>query len=497
MLVVYLSNRYIRVVDGEVSGSKVNVRAMYYSVDTRGCILNGTVMDAEGFTELIRNLWDSNHLPRKGVSLVIDSNQFTTKVTDVPLQKQKQMMQFVSREFTDVERIEDPVYGYFPLPGQTDKKAKVQTVFATMAPRAYIQGYVELFEQLGISVENVESARGAVLRMVGMISQIKGETCIVQFVDDMTLINVLLYQGLYVYSGRNRLFADPGTVDFSVEIARSVSNILQFAQAQNIPEKVKMVYIAGLEKEDMQIYADSVRQIDSEIQAEWLKSGNDVIFRQKDMQVDDVSKYAIPSAGLIRTDSKTSLMSQIVKDPAKAAKKKKRRKVLVPVIVLAVILLGAVAVLGGRTLYLSGQLKDAKEYNNRADILKACDKYDKANDDLHTVGALNSSLEGLRGSVLAYPRVDSATEQTVASCAAGLVTAEISSYNSVDGVLSFSTSAANVEQIHQFIDLLSQQPIFAAVDYTGYTQDSEGQWNVKVNCMMANRQEEGNDAESD
>ena len=99
--------------------------------------------------------------------------------------------------------------------------------------------------------------------------------------------------------------------------------------------------------------------------------------------------------------------------------------------------------------------------------------------------------------MLAYPRVDSATEQTVASCAAGLVTAEISSYNSVDGVLSFSTSAANVEQIHQFIDLLSQQPIFAAVDYTGYTQDSEGQWNVKVNCMMANRQEEGNDAESD
>ncbi len=346
-------------------------------------------------------------------------------------------------------------------------------------------------------MENVESARGAVLRMVGMISQIKGETCIVQFVDDMTLINVLLYQGLYVYSGRNRLFADPGTVDFSVEIARSVSNILQFAQAQNIPEKVKMVYIAGLEKEDMQIYADSVRQIDSEIQAEWLKSGNDVIFRQKDMKVDDASKYAIPSAGLIRTDSKTSLMSQIVKDPAKAAKKKKRRKVLVPVIVLAVILLGAVAVLGGRTLYLSGQLRDAKEYNNRADILKACDKYDKANDDLHTVGALNSSLEGLRGSVLAYPRVDSATEQTVASCAAGLVTAEISSYNSVDGVLSFSTSAANVEQIHRFIDLLSQQPIFAAVDYTGYTQDSEGQWNVKVNCMMANRQEEGNDAESD
>lgn len=496
MLVVYLSNRYIRVVDGEVSGSKVNVRAMYYSVDTRGCILNGTVMDPEGFTELIRDLWDTNNLPRKGVSLVIDGNQFTTKVTDVPLQKQKQMMQFVSREFTDVERIEDPVYGYFPLPGQTDKKAKVQTVFAIMAPRSYIQGYVELFAQLGISVENVECARGAVLRMVGRISQIKGETCVVQFVDDMTLINVLLYQGLYVYSGRSRLFADPGTVDFSVEIARSVSNILQFAQAQNIPEKIKKVYIAGLSKEDLQIYADSVRQIDSQIDAEGLKPGDDVIFRQKDIQIEDASKYAIPSAGLIRTDSKTSLMGQIVKDPKKAARNKKRRKVLIPVAIIATILLGATAVLGGRTLYLAGQLKDVKEYNNRADILEACEKYDKANGSLRTAGALNNSLKGLKGSVLAYPRVDSATEQTVASCAAGLVTAEISSYNSEDGVLSFSTSAANVEQIHQFVDLLSQQPVFAAVDYTGYTQDSDGQWNVKVNCMMANRQEEGNDAES-
>lgn len=92
---------------------------------------------------------------------MIDSNQFTTKVTDVPLQKQKQMMQFVSREFTDVERIEDPVYGYFPLPGQTDKKAKVQTVFATMAPRSYIQGYVELFEQTWGSAWRMLKAPGA------------------------------------------------------------------------------------------------------------------------------------------------------------------------------------------------------------------------------------------------------------------------------------------------------------------------------------------------
>ena len=67
MVVVYLSNRYIRVVDGEVSGGSIHAKSLYYTVDTRGCILNGTITDEDGFREMIRNLWETNHIPRKNV----------------------------------------------------------------------------------------------------------------------------------------------------------------------------------------------------------------------------------------------------------------------------------------------------------------------------------------------------------------------------------------------------------------------------------------------
>ena len=81
-------------VAGEKTGGKVRASGLYYSVDTQGCILNGSVMDEEGFLGIIKDLWESNGLARKGIHLVIDSTQFTSRVLDVPLQKPAQTMQF-------------------------------------------------------------------------------------------------------------------------------------------------------------------------------------------------------------------------------------------------------------------------------------------------------------------------------------------------------------------------------------------------------------------
>lgn len=495
MLVVYLSNRYIRVVEGDSSGRKLNARALYYTVDTKACILNGMVMDAEAFGEIITELWESNKLPKKGIHLVIDSSQFTTKVTDVPIQKPRQMMQFVTREFSDVDRISNPVYGYFPLPGVDAKKSKTQTVFAMMTSREYIGGYVELFGKLGITVDSVECAMGAALRLVNSLSQVNKATGIIQFVDDMMLINILVINGVHVYSSRNRLFSDAGTVDFAIEIAHSVSSILQFTKAQNIPVKIEEVYVAGLRKGDMPFYADSIQQIDSDIRIELLKAGEDVKIGKTAGESQTPADFAIAIGGLIRTDAKTNIMSQVRKNPELDAKKRARRRVRVPLCVVGGIIFVIAGVLGIRTLQLIKELKETRDYNNRADVVEACEEYDIINSELRTMNMLSSSMAGLKGSVLAYPRIDSSTEQTVEACAAGLVTAEISGYNSEDGVMSFNTSAANVEQIHQFVDLLSRQSVFEAVDYTGYTQGSDGQWNVKVNCIMKGRQEETDEAD--
>ena len=56
MIALHLSNRHIRIVDGTVSGQRVTVQAMYDEEDTRGCILNGIVMDVDAFSDLMRTI---------------------------------------------------------------------------------------------------------------------------------------------------------------------------------------------------------------------------------------------------------------------------------------------------------------------------------------------------------------------------------------------------------------------------------------------------------
>lgn len=500
MIVVYLSNRYIRVVDGDSSGGKISVRRLYYTADTNGCILNGTLTDVDGFTEVIKNLWESNHLPKKGVNLVIDSTQFTTKVTNVPIQKPKQMLEYIGREFTDVGRIADPVYGYFQIGGGAvpqSGKAKIQTVFATTASRSYIQEFLAVFAGLGITIDGVDSAIGTMIRLIQSLPTGREHACIIQFIEDITLVNVLMINGTYVYSSRNRLYSDPGTPGFSVEIARAVSNILQFVKAQNMEEKIEQIYVSGLGEEDLSIYADAILQIDADLEVERYIAGSGIKVEKEAGKDQPVSNFALALGGLHKIDAKTDMISQVLRDPAKEEKRKKRRKVVIPIAALASVLAVITLALGVWTLYLSTQLKEVQEYNERPDIVEACMEYDILRQELQLMNSLNQGMTGLKTNVLSYPRVDSTVEQVLNNCAAGLVTAEISSYDSTDGALVFKSGAANVDQINQFITLLMRQDIFAAVDYTGYTQDSEGQWTVKVNCTMAARQEDKNDDEID
>lgn len=490
MLVVYLSNRYIRVAAGDAVSGRITVRNLLYTVDTGGCILNGTVTDEDGFIQLIRNLWETNHLPRKGVRLVINSSQFTTKVTQAPVQKPKQMMEYVSREFTDVGRISDPVYGYFPLPGHRDRKAKVQNIFAMAAERGFLQYYIELFGRLGIMVDNVESAAGAVIRLLGQLPQVKESTCVVQFVDDVTLMNFLILDGEYVYSSRSRIFSEPGTPGFAGEVTRAVSDILQFAKAQNLPQEILTVYAAGIPSQDWVAYEENIGMINRNIQVGELESGRNIQIADSSDPYRTFSNFALAVGGFIQTDARMSLMSQMSFDPKKEAAKRKRRRMMIPLFIVGGVMLTVIGLAIINVVTLTWQLRQVEDYNWSDEVVSACDRYDSLNQEIRAMSSLNNSMLGLQEEVLQYPRVDSGIEELIEESALGLVTARLSSYQSETGVISFDTSAPDVYLIHQFIHLLSDKAVFASVDYTGYSQDTEGTWRVKVNCTMAARTEE-------
>lgn len=579
MIALHLSNRHIRIVDGTVSGQRVTVQAMYDEEDTRGCILNGIVMDVDAFSDLMRTIWEKYNLPRKDVHLVINSSQFTTKILELPKQSEKLLMQFISREFSDVERIEDPVYSYYLLDDKTEtrgsaapmqlkarkekaekpkksfgltkkekgeksfglklggkktknqpvppptqqppqqqmpweqpqaaqpaasvkaesvkKSEKVQRVFAQVVSRQYVQNYIDLFQNLGITIESVEGARVAMLRLLEIAPLGNGVNSIIQMVDDITMLDVLVSDGRVEYCSRKRLFADRTTPSFAVEVARSLENILQFAQAHHLSESgINQVYISGLESEELSVYMDSVERINAAISVDPLRIENFVNITSRPNNGESFADFSIAIGGLLPTKSKTSLVSQVTQKPEASEKTKKRRKIVIPVCGLGIVLLGIGGFFGFRVMDLSRQVQSIKAYNERPEVIEAVSRYDTATAELQAISTLHGGLTGLKESILKYPLVNSETQEVLSRCASGLVTATISSYSSASGVITFQATANNEGQINQFIALLKKEKIFGDVNYTGYIQDATQQWNVKVSVTMAGRQqEEQNDAE--
>lgn len=73
--------------------------------------------------------------------------------------------------------------------------------------------------------------------------------------------------GQYKYSGRSRLFAELGTLDFGTEIMRNVSGILQFQTASKSEAVVTDLYYAGCEEEDFEVSIEDLHTLNLTVHA--------------------------------------------------------------------------------------------------------------------------------------------------------------------------------------------------------------------------------------
>ncbi len=482
MLTVYLGNKYIRAVEGNMSGNRLRIRQAYETVDNKGTIINGAIVDEAALSELISDLWEAYKLPKKEVNLVLDSTQFHTRNMQVPQMSNSKKLEYIKREFTGMENVDSLVHGYFRI--KKLQKGKMDLVTAMATPRDYAVQFMTLFKKLGIQLTGIESVNASMNRMIDMLSQIKNKTCIIQFVEDMNLTSILYYNGNIETSSRKRLFAEAGTPGYVVEAARAVTNVIQFAKTQNIDEYITHVFVAGITGGDLEIYEDSIRNINPDFVTEPLTGGDRIVI-DKGGNDELFSKNALAIGGLIKADDGINIISRIKYTEEELEARKKRKRLIVPAAAVCGILAVISIVLFGRNMYLSHKLKLLTDYNNDPQIIKTCAEYDVLNANINAAQGITDGLKGLTDMLRTYPVVNSDTENIVTQCAEGLVTANISGYDAGNGVLSLQAKAGNVEQINKFIDRLTMQEVFASVDYTGYAQDREGTWSLNVSCVMA------------
>ena len=88
-----------------------------------------------------------------------------------------------------------------------------------------------------------------------------------------------------------------------------------------------------------------------------------------------------------------------------------------------------------------------------------------------------------------YPRTGASLTEALERNAQGL-TLDIYSYDAASGQIGFTAKADSTQDISQFVERLTEDSGISSVTYSGYTQNAEGSWTLKISCVVAGRQEE-------
>lgn len=476
--VVYLANQQIQVITGTQGNRKIAVSKCYSAQAPDGSIINGMVMDTELFVGFMQTFWAENQLPVKDVILVINSSKFIGKTIEMPVLNEKKTLEYIDREFSDIKRGEEYISGYIPIL-QDSKKKKL---YAEIITPDFVKDYIDIFQEIGVKVKAVYSGESSLIRLAAMTVGKVYRTFILQIADKMTITTILWVDGAFYYFNSTRCFHEQGTEDYAQDIARSVSQIRQFMQANQIDHPIETVVLAGLNPNDLPLYQKAISQLEIYARVEMFSSNT---IQASDV---DVQSFFHAASGLVLAGSGSR---QNFMDGYHAGKKKDKQgtvfgKGMIAIFVsLAVMLIGLAVCITIRTLK-KRELQEMKDYNESPITLMEVARYDVLLERNAFLSAQYNAIDGVNQNLYTYPLCDSDIMNIIYDCAGGYATITFDSFDSDLGIITVTAKSDTVDNINKFIKQLSAVDIFSNVDYTGYSYVEEtGLWDIHVTFTLA------------
>lgn len=474
--IVYLANQQIQVLTGVRGTKNMNVKDYFVSAAPEGSIINGIVMDSDSFIDFFMDFWKEHKLPKKDVVLVINSSKFVGKTIEMPTLNPKKTLEFIEREFEDIKKEEENVYGYANLTSETPKMSKV---FAQGVPRDLIQDYVELFSAMGIQLKAVHSGQGSLIELVDSTIGKKYKTFVLELADGNTLSTLLWVNGSFYYFNSVRCFHEQGTEDYAIDIARAVSQVTQFMQAHQIEYQLERIVLAGIQASDLDLYVSAILQQGIQIRTE-LFDGKSFAAGAHDIQY-----YLYAASGLFVRGKQQNFLSQY------AAKKTKKTEgsSKTGFIIIGAVFLGMVIAwvcTWGVKYNKQKELDKIIEYNQSPEVMLDVARYDVILRQNRFLTAQHAAIKDIDENLETYPICDQNMLRIISDCAGDYATTTFESFDANAGVVTIIAKAKDVDNINKFIKRLNQEDIFNCVDYTGYAFDEQtGLWDIHVVCTLA------------
>lgn len=480
MTVLYLSASIMCAVGGK-GGRSATVDVYAKNADIKKYIFNGTVIDKEAFKEAVTIFFEENKLSKKDVTLIMNMNQIMTRIIKVPIKSDAEMLEYVKNEFSNVERVKEPVCGYYVL--TKDKKTKLCDIAAFLADKGFLDAYAEIFDECGIKVTSIKPARLAAIRALKNVPGIKDSTAVVQLMEGTGFTNLLFVNGEYIYASFSRMFnteAEPS--EKGMELADAISRIMQFTQSQHIDCAIENILFAGLSDEDIDAARTVITSFNPQMNCNAIEKCPEVKLNTDQANFGQCI-YLI--GGMLDTGRMANLLAISKKNGSAdggAVDWIRMGLTLGGLIVLCAGIYGVALFLDKSA---QAELAQIEAWSSSPEVQEQIAEAKKLESRQADAKTRLSSAEEVKEKLSTYPILNADVINKLNQCAGGLVNAAVSQYNSKTGEMLIDCRAQNVDLINQFIDNLSKEKVFASNTYSGYEYLEESkEWSVDVTVEL-------------
>jgi hypothetical protein len=243
---LYVSNKRIQLVYGQVKGSHVEVAESTEVAMPPQAFLNGIVTDETAFRGAIEKIVTQSARPDlKDVRITIGSSPGILKTKEIPRIKPRLVWKWLEGEFTDEigegESMEDYLTDYSIL----DKGEEGDLALIAAVPRELIGQYIRIFDELNITISCIDSGMSSMIKMIHWLPATENKTVMALDIDGSLLTGTLFVNGVYRMYSRSRLLSDPDSESEAAEISQMESRMIQFNYTEKNPDPIEFLYLLG------------------------------------------------------------------------------------------------------------------------------------------------------------------------------------------------------------------------------------------------------------
>lgn len=478
--IIYLANRQIQVLVGKAGNRKISVDRYLTCDAPEGTVINGMIMDTEGFVDFLKNYWKQHNLCTKDVILVSNSTKFVGQTIEMPYMNDRKTLQFIRREYADIDRNESKLYGFIRL---KCAKKHMQRVYAESVSPDLIRHYMEIFEAAGIRLGVICSGESSIIKLAGMTMAAQYDTFMLQIAGSMTLSSVLFTNGAYTCYNSVRCFHEQGTEDYAQDIARSVSQLRQFMQANQMENELEHLFLAGIEPADLGLYIQKIHAMGIRIDVKIFSAPDSI----SGAEAENAQHFLFAASGLTANGANSNYV-KITQRRKKEKKLSSRKGGNVIIGIAAVVMLAGWLASALYAAERKKALQEALDYNNSPLTQAQVSGYDEQTERNAYLVEQYAFIAGINENLATYPWMTSEVIQIIEQCGADYdMSVSITSCNADTGATNMivTTKGDDVRKINEFVHKLSEQPVFYAVSYNGYSYQGDGTYSVNVTCTLA------------